>query len=294
MKRFSVVLLLLACAGASLGQLSGPLSGILGPGVFTVIGNIRVDTSQTLTILPSTTLDFQGPFRFDIYGVLTAQGTAAQSIIFTTSTQTGINRWRGLRFWAQVSSGSSLAYCTIEKGYAMGASMQDNSGGGIFCFQSSPHFAHCLVQNSFAIASGGGVYCEYSRAIFDTCTITADTAQSIHPMNWWGAGGVLCVYGRETFTGCTITHNVTLAGNGGGAWIELDTASFVDCDISYNFAQSGDGGGIYTFWHAIPTFTNCGIHHNGAAFGNGGGIYCDNTSSPTYAFCTLSDNSAGG
>jgi len=293
MQKMFVILLVLAAAGAAFGQLSGPLSGILGPGTFTVIGNIRVDTSQTLTIVPSTTLDFQGPFPFDIYGVLTALGMPGQPIIFTTSTQTGTNRWRGLRFQAQVSSGSSLAHCIIEKGYALGASMQDNSGGGIFCTQSSPHFAHCLVQNNFAIANGGGVYCEYSRAIFDTCTITADTAQSIHPFNWWGAGGVLCVYGRETFTGCTIHHNVTLQGNGGGAWIEWDTASFVDCDISYNLAQSLDGGGVYTFWHAIPTFTNCGIHHN-TANRDGGGIYCDNTSVPTYAFCTLSDNATGG
>jgi len=292
MRHMWTILLVLAVAPATFGQLSGPLSGILGPGNFTVIGNIRVDTSQTLTILPPTTLDFQGPFPFDIYGVLTAQGTPVQPIIFTTSTQTGTNRWRGLRFQAQVSSGSSLAHCIIEKGYALGASMQDNSGGGIFCLQSSPRFAHCLIQNNFAFANGGGVYCESSRAIFDTCTITADTAQSFHPSNWWGGGGVLCVYGSETFTGCTITQNVTLQGNGGGAWIELDTASFVDCDISYNLASSLDGGGVYTFWHAIPTFTNCGIHYN-TANRDGGGIHCDNTSAPTYAFCTLSDNAAG-
>ncbi len=74
MQRFPVVLLVLACAGVSFGQLSGPLSGVLGPGTYTVVGNIRVDTSQTLTILPSTTLDFQGPFRFDIYGLLSALG----------------------------------------------------------------------------------------------------------------------------------------------------------------------------------------------------------------------------
>ncbi len=271
--------------------LSGPLSGTLGPGYFMVTGDIRVDTSASLTIIPPTTLDFQGPFSFKIYGTLTAIGNPG-TIQFTTN-QTGINRWRGLRFLGPVSSNSQLVACNIEKGYATGPSLADMCGGGVYCFQASPRFSHCQMLENYADACGGGVYCEYSRAIFDTCNIENNRTLSSHPSNWWGGAGVLCVYGAERFNKCEIRGNTCQSGNGGGVWIERDSAFFTDCSIFQNWANTLDGGGVYCFWHALPTFSNCSISQN-TAMRDGGGVWCDNTSTPTYAFCTMSDNVANG
>jgi len=272
--------------GVPVGGLSGPLSGTLGPGYFTVVGDIRVDTSASLTIIPPMTLDFLGPFSFKIYGTLTAIGTPSSLITFTTS-QTGMNRWRGLRFLGPAASSSQLAWCVVEFGYATGPAFADQCGGGVFCYQASPHFSQCLIHSNWADACGGGVYSEYSQAVFDTCTVTLDTAQSIHPSNWWGGGGVLCVYGRETYTNCTITQNVTLFGNGGGAWIELDTASFTDCIIEQNIAATLDGGGVW-FWSATGNFTNCLVAGNSATLGGGVGV--DWNSSPALRHCTIYGN----
>ncbi|MBU0509681.1 right-handed parallel beta-helix repeat-containing protein [bacterium] len=292
MRQLLAIVLLLVCAGVSFSQLSGPLSGTLGPGWYTVIGDIQVDTSAALTILAPTTLDFQDTFSFKVYGVLTAGSQSGGNVLFTTS-RTAPNRWRGLRFLGPASTPSQLTYCIIENGWATGPTLADQCGGGVYIYQSSPTFLYCSMHNNYADACGGGVYSEYSRAVFDTCSITWNTAFSSHPANFWGGGGVLCVYGAERFTFCIITNNVTIMGNGGGAWIERDSALFNDCEISFNSALSLDGGGVYCFWYAVPTFTNCGISAD-TAMRDGGGTWCDNTSSPTYNFCTLSDNVAGG
>ncbi|MBM3324898.1 MAG: hypothetical protein FJY66_04450, partial [Calditrichaeota bacterium] len=98
MKPITPLLILLAMAQLGLAQLSGPLSGTLGPGTFHVVDTISVEAGDSLTLLPGTTFTFDGPFPFRIYGTLLAEGTETDSIIFTTDTSANPDRWRGLRF----------------------------------------------------------------------------------------------------------------------------------------------------------------------------------------------------
>ncbi|MFH1011261.1 MAG: hypothetical protein V1784_08505, partial [bacterium] len=132
---------LLSFVAPSFGQLSGPLSGTLGPGIYHVVGEISINSGDSLRLLPGTTFIFDGSYRFRIYGQLLAEGTESDSIVFTTY-QSGSNRWKGLRFDGSNSSGSRLAYCLIEKGRAYGPSGLDWQGGGIFCYYASPTFTN--------------------------------------------------------------------------------------------------------------------------------------------------------
>ncbi len=252
MKRILIVLLTLACAQVTFAtDISGALSGILGPGTYHVVEVIYVNADDSLLIMPGTTFHFDGPYPFYIFGKLTAQGTENDSIIFTSAREPSANRWKGLRFEDSGSSGSALACCLIENGFATGASPNDR---------------------------GGGVYCEYSSPTFDNCTFSDDSASY--------GGGVYCYFSSPTFTNC-IFHNNSADIEGGGMYCYRSSPTFTNCNINNSLAYQG--GGIYCDGHnCSPVFSNCIIVNNGANLG--GGVNCKNLSDPSFTNCTFSGN----
>ncbi|MBM3325007.1 MAG: hypothetical protein FJY66_05005, partial [Calditrichaeota bacterium] len=70
MRYIFALALLLSSAQVGVAQLSGPLSGVLGPGVLHVVDTISVEAEDSLTLLPRTTFTFDGPYPFIIYGTL--------------------------------------------------------------------------------------------------------------------------------------------------------------------------------------------------------------------------------
>ncbi|MBM3324267.1 MAG: right-handed parallel beta-helix repeat-containing protein, partial [Calditrichaeota bacterium] len=271
MKHIWTILLMLALAQASFGQLSRPLSGTLGPGTYMVIGEIRVEADNTLTLMPATTFIFDGAYPFRIYGTLLAEGTESDSIVFTTDPYTNPNRWRSLCFWGSGSSASRLAYCLIEKGYS-------ERGGGLWCYDhSSPTFMYCSMSDNSG-GLGGGVMCEwYSSPTFVNCTVMGNSAN--------GGGGVCCWSNSSpSFTNCTVSGNS--ASTGGGVFCsENCSPTFRNCILSDNHA-TGSGGGVGCLSNSSPTFTNCTLSGN-SAYNDGGGVVCYIQASPSFVNCIL-------
>jgi parallel beta-helix repeat protein len=265
MRKLFVILFVLAAVPIGFGQLSGPLNGTLGPGIYHVVGTIQIHPGDSLRLLPGTTLIFDGTFPFIISGTLLVQGTDGMSggIVFTTDTVANPGRWRGLRFAGSSSSGSWLAYCLIERGYAIGI-QSDNYGGGVYCNGSSPTFTHCTIQGNDANDEGGGVYLtNNSSPAFTNCAFIGNTAGY--------GGGVQCGSSSPSFTNCTMGAN--LAGWGGGVYCNNSSlASFTNCTISGNTARER-GGGVYCQAYSSPTFTSCTMSGNSTG-GTGGGAYC--------------------
>lgn len=206
MRRVLAILFLWAYAQASLCQLSGPLSGVLEAGVYHVTDSVWVNVGDSLRLLPGTTFQFDGPYPFRIYGALVAEGTEADSIVFTTELS-GSSRWRGLRFLNAGSSGSRLAYCLIENGYATGVSGNNDCGGGVYCDHSSPIFENCTLTNNHA-TDGGAIYCTYSSASFTNCSMSGNSVYN-------DGGGVHCENSSPIFVNCMVSENT--GGSGGGA-----------------------------------------------------------------------------
>jgi len=286
--------LMLACAQAGLAQLSGPLSGTLGPGEFHVIDTIYVNAGDSLRLLPGTTFNFDGPYPFDIRGTLLAEGTQTDSIIFTTDTLANPDRWRGLRLLDSNSSGSMLAYCLVENGHATGDS-PDDCGGGIRCVQSSPTFSNCRISHNLAYRHGAGVHCEGTSCSpsFLVCTFSGNRKHggAYHA----GGGGVHCYGSSPGFVDCVISGNKTNYGGGVSCSSCYTTSpSFTNCTISENSSVL-HGGGVLC-GNSSPTFTNCTISNNRATYydSNGGGVYCSGQSSPSFLNCTLIGNWAHG
>ncbi|MBU1935777.1 hypothetical protein KKG05_00130, partial [bacterium] len=231
--------------------LSGPLSGIFGPGYYRVAGDISVALGDSLRIMPGTTFRFDGQFEFTINGILLAEGTVEDSIFFTTDITFGPEWWGGLRFYGEESSGSSLSYCLIRKG-------RGSPGGGVYCENSSPSFTNCAINDNYSNSNGGGVYCENSSPTLTNCNISDNTAAV--------GGGVRCVGSSPNLINCTISGNT--AAVGGGVDCIGGSANFTNCNISDNSASYG--GGVTCWESSSPTFTNCTLKGNEAGDWGGG------------------------
>lgn len=83
--------------------------------------DIIIDSSATLTIMPSTVVEFQGEYMIDVQGVLLAEGAQNEPIKFTVANTSGlyndeIVRWKNINFThvADTNMASQLKYCILE------------------------------------------------------------------------------------------------------------------------------------------------------------------------------------
>ena len=140
MKRICIacLLILLYCGLSNAQDISGPLSGTLGPGTYLVVGDISVQNGDSLVIQPGTTLIMAGDYAFSVLGHLHAAGTETDSVIFNIDT--GVSYWDGIHFINPTSSSSILEYCLVRK----------SNNRGISLIMSSPTISHCRIQDNLA------------------------------------------------------------------------------------------------------------------------------------------------
>jgi len=296
-------------------ELSGALSGNLPSNTYLVVGNIFVQSGDSLFIQPSTVFQFDGPYAFDINGYLTAVGTESDSIKFMLS-QTA-TEWSGIDFNDTSSDSSLIKYCYIT----------GSDSSGIYCNGSSPTIDHCNISgNSVSYTGGyGGGICifENSDAIIVNCIISGNSVPDaslgggifIGPncsptidsciingnvMGSDGRGAAICCYefSSPTIMNCSIEYNSTnfVAGFGGAIECMWSSAIISHCNISHNSTGlSGYGGGIDLNGSNV-LISHCVISSNSTQenpyLGYGGGIACG-SSSPIIDNCTISSNSAG-
>lgn len=188
LRLFTLVILLsfalLTCT-ASAQNISGSLSGTLGPGTYTVIGNCTVNAGNTLTIQPGTTFLFAGHYSFKIYGTLLAQGTEADSIVFKRQSASSTYEWSGIRFMMGSSPNSILSYCYME--YAKYHLYPDYNGGAVYIEEDGVTVEHCFMKDNYASA-GGGMYINGASATISDCIFFGNEA---------GNGGGMYVYNSQ-------------------------------------------------------------------------------------------------
>ncbi len=279
---------------------------------YLIQGDVDVPAASTLTISAGVTVRFTGHYKLTVHGLLRAFGAEGDSVRFTSDPVENPAGWYGIRFLTSAED-CRLEYCVIERGSAGGGLF--NSGGGVYCDESSPDFLHCAIRLNSATWDGGGVYCTYSSPIFTSCEISHNSA---------GAGGGVATFhdASPNFSYCTISNNS--ATNGGGFWSENNCGpDFLHCTISNNTATAGgggmfcyvdntdlspyffncqitgnvtstEGGGAVFCLYSSPGFTDCTFSGNTATSGNGGAVHCEmEDSAPTFRDCFIYDNTAG-
>ena len=92
------------------GSLSGTISADYSP--YEISGDIWVEEGNTLTINPGVTLEFTGPYAFDIHGILNSVGYPDSLIRFRSSDEDNIT-WQGL-FFKDNENESTIRFTMIE------------------------------------------------------------------------------------------------------------------------------------------------------------------------------------
>ena len=134
--------------------------------------------------------------------------------------------------------------------------IRNNSGSGLYCYDSSLALIHCMITDCTASDDGGGIYCIGDSFLRLTeCDISNNRASD-------DGGGIYCDDSSLILTDCTINNNSD------GVYCEgLSSISLIGCEIIYN-----SGNGIK------PRNSSTRITDSLIAYNSGTGIYsqCNN------------------
>ncbi|MCD4736580.1 MAG: right-handed parallel beta-helix repeat-containing protein, partial [Bacteroidales bacterium] len=247
-----------------------------------VIGDVFVDNDITLSVEPGSYIEFQGHYKLDIDGTLSAIGTEPDTITFTAANQN--IGWNRLVFdHTQASNDSSkIMYCRLEHGKATDAGHENQQGGALYIINfDKVIISHCTIENNHAETTygcGGGINLYYSNAIISDNIITNN-----HTMNQ--GGGIFLDHSNATVVNNIITNNHS-GTYGGGISDFYSDACISQNAITQNHA-SAKGGAIY-FDHSASTVINNTFSNNSAT--NGGGISIE-VSNPVISNNKISNNS---
>jgi parallel beta-helix repeat protein/predicted outer membrane repeat protein len=211
---------------------------------------------------------------------------------------------RGFYFSSGEGSSSILRGFTIKNGSVGG------SGGGVYCWDSSPSILECAFENNSA-GVGGGLALDYnSMTVIEDCVFTGNYGGTygggMHVENSSDAtisncrfdnnearrtgGGLRVAAASPVISECTFTNNTAAEVAGGGIHcLSSSEAIFINCTIAGNDAYEY-GGGIHIGTYSSPTLIGCLIYGNLAPYG--AGVFARNSSTPIFTNCTIADNQA--
>jgi len=251
---------------------------------YRIEGDITIPAGQTLIIEPGVEVSFQSWYSLTVNGIIIADGTSNEPILFTGNTITG---WLGIRF-VNASNGSLLNHVIVERGRATGASPFD-SGGGIYIENANPTISNSTIRDNYAKFSGGGLYLNGSNAQLVGNTIVNN--QAGQGGSAYG-GGIYMSNSNPLVTNNVIANNLvyiagvytTPTGGGGGIFASNSNPVLRGNLIQGNAVDGGSsrnarGGALY-LGNADAILINNTITGNTVGTGGtfyivlqGGGIY---------------------
>jgi len=201
-----------------------------------ITDNVTINSGVVLTINPGVTVFFAPEKTMDVYGTLTAEGTEANPIYFTSDQGTkAAGDWGSIKIRLN-STGSSLKYCVI-------------------------HYASIAIY-FYANSEGSGTV----AGTFSNCNVTDNsTGIRMNAQARYTAGGTVT-------TQPTFSNNLIKSNTGYGIYIDMSTGYGTNQNyaiIKNNTIRNNDSGigmSASTWWegHADgdPTIVNNTIKDN--------------------------------
>ncbi len=185
-------------------------------GTFDFTSNYTVGSTETLTILSGSTLNFASGKRLIVYGTLSAVGTSGNKITFTRSGSSG--SWLGILYHS--GSDGDLQHANIS-----------HASYGVYCYYSSPDIRdNTFTNNTY------GIYMNHSNSIIDGNTLTSDKL-SMYSSN-------------PTMDNNVISGKVYLNNSDPNMYNNLLTQEFIQLYASnpYLYKNTIVGSGIFALW----------------------------------------------
>lgn len=153
-------------------------------------------------------------------------------------------------------------------GFTIRGGMGGQSGGGIYCRNSSVTVANCVVMDNLAL-EGAGMY-NWG------CTVAVTNNAFIDNTSSEDGGGMFNRNSSVTVTDSVFDGN--RADDGAGMEnLHCSSVAVTDCSLVNNYAGNR-GGGIHSFNVSSITVTRCSFVGNDAAGASGGGMNTSNSS----------------
>ncbi|MHC4889087.1 MAG: choice-of-anchor Q domain-containing protein [Planctomycetota bacterium] len=138
---------------------------------------------------------------------------------------------------------------TITGGNADGPDPNDQSGGGMFNYQSSPTVINCMFIGNTAVTFGGGMSnINNSSPRVTSCTFSGNNAT-------YGGGMHTLNNSNPTVTNCTFSGNTAISWGAGMRNFE-SSPTVTNCTFSDNTVKYQSGGGMHNH-KSNTTITNC-------------------------------------
>lgn len=250
-----------------------------------VTSDITVHDNVLLQIAKGTVVQFQGYYKINVQGTISAIGEKNDSIVFCSKDDASY--WGGIRF-----NGSNSA-------------MNDND---------STNFINCVFTRADAYFNqlGGAIYlAAYSKVLIDGCRISHTKTdygaitcfsgsnpriENSKITDTRGGSGIYCNQSNPRIVNNKILYNGKLVKrpNRGGIALEGSSPFIANNLIAFN--ESNDsGGGIWCYNSSSPQIINNTICYNKAIseYSSGSGISCFSYSSPEITNCIIWENTNG-
>ncbi|HUW19732.1 MAG TPA: S8 family serine peptidase [Sedimentisphaerales bacterium] len=217
------------------------------------IGDANDSANETIEVGPGTyyeTIDFVADRAVTLRsGDPNAWSVVATTIIDADGSGTVVT------FDSSEDGNSVLVGFTITGG----DSGSLGSGGGIYCYQSSPTIRNCIITGNSA-GWGGGLENEDASPTVTDCVFHSNAAE-------YGGGGMDNYDGSSPrVTNCLFYDNTSLPWGEGGAICNMSSppAVITNCTL-YGNSTCWGGGGIENY-DASPLVTNCILWDNTAIY----------------------------
>ncbi len=195
---FTIIMSSITFALNHSGTISSNQAWFVGDNPHIITGNLTLADGVTLLIQPGCIIKFNGNYRFTVKGILSANGTSAAHIVFTSNQATPAKGdWRFIYF-LNPDLGSIMNYCDVSYGGSVGTrgmiNFKDEQNGliitncsltnsGSYGFEyrndvADPNISICTIQNcnKYPIYT----YADRVRNLTGSMIITGNTPNAIY------------------------------------------------------------------------------------------------------------------
>jgi predicted outer membrane repeat protein len=262
------------------------VSGIIADEAWTVQNSPYVVSGDLLVvdlaIGAGVEVQFASNVVCEVAGLLQAEGTAEQPVLFTSADPAA--GWRGI-FFNNCVSDSFLTHCRIE-----GATL-----GAIRLTNCTPGFTNCVLANNSSVGSGGALAARISEGtlVLTGCVLTNNSTA--------GTGGAVAITiqnAKMVLTNCVFSANSS-TNRGGGIYADAQKASLILVDCTLDANSSGDlGGGLsaycedaYLSLYRTVLYANRSLRDR-SGYGGGMYVYMNSSSHVVMDQCIVAENLA--